>query len=246
MNAHSRFRDRAARALSTVLLLVAMAAPAAAVPTFISFDSRLPNPDQPYIAEGNAGFGNAVISGLTIWATNPSQLDFPSPTPGGDYEFDSTFDVAFSSYFGIGLAPPVPLSGHGSAHVTGMAQGGFEPSYLFITELVALNLMGTSPYGDFMLRESPTLQSSGVTTTHGACYGACPAVVLPIQVSSFFDVFAEISLDGGATWTPSDASFRIVQTPEPASVGLLLVGALIFGTRRWRCVRGVTPGGAGG
>jgi hypothetical protein len=100
---------------------------------------------------------------------------------------------------------------------------------VFDTELLALDLVGTSPVrGSFMLRESPTLDSDGITRVEGACYEPiCPAVALPLRIASYFDVFTEISTNGGVNWTPArnDEAMHVVQLPEPAS-SFLALGAL--------------------
>ena len=58
----------------------------------------------------------------------------------------------------------------------------------------------------------------------------------PYHIDSFFDVFTELSVDGGATWIPNsqpsafgeDGSTRLVLgIPEPASLMLLIIA--LFG-----------------
>jgi hypothetical protein len=66
-----------------------------------------------------------------------------------------------------------------------------------------------------MLRESPTLQSTGITTLTSLGGGQ-------YEIGSFFDVFTELSLDGGATW--AQAEFAV---PEP--VALTLAGWAAIG-----------------
>ncbi len=58
------------------------------------------------------------------------------------------------------------------------------------------------------LRESPTLASTGKTTVRATDGG--------YQISSFFDIFTELSLDGGATWTPlcSPLHLECCDTPQ--------------------------------
>ena len=46
-----------------------------------------------------------------------------------------------------------------------------------------------------MIRESPTLASTGRTTIATLSDG--------YLISSFFDVFTEVSLDGGMSWNPA-------------------------------------------
>ena len=65
----------------------------------------------------------------------------------------------------------------------------------FDTEMLQLDLSGGNLPGGIMVRESPTMASLGRTSvrTDGTGY----------QISSFFDIFTEVSLDGGNTWSPS-------------------------------------------
>jgi hypothetical protein len=68
---------------------------------------------------------------------------------------------------------------------------------------------GDLPPGVF-IRESPTLPSRG-----GVQMAQNPDGTF--QVSSFFDIFTEISLDGGTSWTPASngaARVELRQTPE--------------------------------
>jgi hypothetical protein len=221
------------------LASVGVARLAVAEPSFISFDRRLPNPERPYVmTSGTVVYDSPAIAAFEFWATNPPQLDVPSPAPSG-YSFDSVFDVAFEAEMSFGSEPFHPVSGVGTARARGFAPGGSEPVFLFDTELLALDLGGTSPIrGSFMLRESPTQNSTGVTRVEGGCYSVCPAVVLPMRISSFFDVFTEISTNGGVSWTPArdNEVMHVVQLPEPASsclVACALFACLAaFGRRR--------------
>ncbi len=101
----------------------------------------------------------------------------------------------------------------------------------FNTEMLAMNLSGSSAfYGPFMIRESPTLASTGQTTITDIGGGQ-------FRIDSFFDVFTELSVDGGQSWIPSDSSSHVnlVPTPEP-SVGALAglaVGLLALKRSRW-------------
>jgi hypothetical protein len=234
-------RENARTLYFAVVLAIVGARSAAAEPTFISGDPRLPNPDRPYVkTSGTVVYDSPAMARFEFWATDPSQLDVPSPVTGG-YSFDSTFDVAFKAEMSFGTEPFHPVSGAGTARARGFAPGGTEPVFVFDTELLTLDLVGTSPVrGGFMLRESPTLDSTGVTRVEGACYGVvCPAVVLPMRISSFFDVFTEISTNGGVSWTPArnNEAMHVVQLPEPASGSLVMfaLGAYWTAFRRRAC-----------
>ena len=66
-----------------------------------------------------------------------------------------------------------------------------------------------------MFRESPTLRSTGVTTRENLC-PMCLSPVTYWRISSFFDVFAEVSMNGGSTWTPGGSAIHIEQVTSPA------------------------------
>ncbi|MBI5214126.1 MAG: HYR domain-containing protein [Ignavibacteriae bacterium] len=70
---------------------------------------------------------------------------------------------------------------------------------VFDTEMLSLSLTGGTLPSGIMLRESPTRASTGKTTIR-------PASSSGFMISSFFDVFTELSLDGGSTWIPADKS----------------------------------------
>ena len=69
------------------------------------------------------------------------------------------------------------------------------------TEITSLNVAGGSLPSGMMLRESPSLPSRGQTTLRSVPGG--------YQIHSFFDIFTELSLDGGQTWHPACSSLRM-------------------------------------
>jgi hypothetical protein len=78
--------------------------------------------------------------------------------------------------------------------------------------------------GTVLIRESPTLASVGQTDIldlGGGLY----------HIDSFFDVFTELSVDGGQTWIAAGESVRITLIPEPTSCVLVLLG---LGTMAFR------------
>jgi len=81
----------------------------------------------------------------------------------------------------------------------------------FDTEMLSLDL--TLPDGT-KLRESPTKQSLG------RLHRAPAAAGTGFTISSFFDVFLDISTDGGATWSPADRAIHLdFATPDLAVAG---------------------------
>jgi hypothetical protein len=75
-----------------------------------------------------------------------------------------------------------------------------------------------------MLRESPTLASTGEhSLSISPPMGGMPGM---LKIDSFFDVFTELSLDGGFTWHQASGPFRMTITnitPEPGTVTLALI-----------------------
>jgi hypothetical protein len=69
------------------------------------------------------------------------------------------------------------------------------------TELLSMDLSGMSPNGPLLMRESPTRLSLGRIVQQA------PGVDYPAD--SFFDVFFELSLNGGNTWIPVDQPVRM-------------------------------------
>jgi hypothetical protein len=66
-----------------------------------------------------------------------------------------------------------------------------------------------------MVRESPTKQSLGRQTIAPDPRG--------YRVSSFFDVFLELSTDGGGSWNPANRSTRLLPSLPPAVPGSIFV-----------------------
>jgi autotransporter-associated beta strand protein len=67
---------------------------------------------------------------------------------------------------------------------------------LFDAELLSLNISNGGLPPTMMIRESPTLQSLGVTRIRPLTNGT-------FTICSFFDVFTEVSMNGGLTWFPA-------------------------------------------
>jgi hypothetical protein len=199
-------------------------------------------PDGVYLSPNDvhATYGGAAL-GIVLQAVqhqpfaNQSATDYPpqcggsAGVPGGPCEhhhFESALDVMVSPT-GIG-GPYFPM--HLEGPVETNAYGRTVPGQLgnFQTEMIAMDLTGTFGTMTVKIRESPTLPSMGQTSIQPAGGGM-------YVIDSFFDVFTELSLDGGQTWIPSDGSTHVDLVPEPASIlmaAMALIGATGFGRRR--------------
>jgi hypothetical protein len=112
----------------------------------------------------------------------------------------------------------------GFGPVTTQVTGTNDPT-LFLVEMQAMSISGGTMPPGVMIRESPTRPSLGQST------------VMPMgpgrwSIDSFFDVFVDVSFDGGQTWHPSLTSSRVTLVPEPTSLVLLALGFVaLFGRR---------------
>lgn len=86
------------------------------------------------------------------------------------------------------------------------ARGG---TRVFDAEMTTLDLAGPDMPPGILARESPTKASSGRYVITGIRHG--------YRIESFFDVWLEISLDGGRSWHPAQAPVRMWLEPQPAA-----------------------------
>jgi hypothetical protein len=77
----------------------------------------------------------------------------------------------------------------------------------FDTELAQFALGGSTAPAGAMVRESPSLASTGQTTITALSNGQ-------YRIESHYDVWLEISLDDGGTWNPAEAAVRMTLGPD--------------------------------
>ncbi|MCE9620032.1 MAG: hypothetical protein K8R92_08980 [Planctomycetes bacterium] len=175
------------------------------------------------------------------WSGAPH--DPPLPGAGPSYgESDGTVSLRISLN---GLPPGEPWLGtlHSSFVdvFTGVSPDG-ETQY-FDTEMLSLDLHATGTLSDgsnhdIMLRCKP------VRGAHGAYFRrnyirkdfADSGDPQLFQINSFFDIFTELSLDGGQTWTDSDTAMHVElvgpTVPAPGVSGFLALSGAFAARRR--------------
>ena len=119
-----------------------------------------------------------------------------------------TFDSVWESLFYLGGSshPLETLTGPVQTLTTGRL---LSTTGVFPTEMVSMSLSGDVGGIPVMLRESPTLASTGITEIvdlGGGLY----------HIDSFFDVFTELSVDGGESWVAAETPIRLVLQDEGA------------------------------
>ncbi|MBI1803007.1 MAG: T9SS type A sorting domain-containing protein [Ignavibacteriae bacterium] len=166
-------------------------------PPITTSDPNLPPIPSHYVSP--AEWHQSYANGIVIKDVSHERFTHNDPPPPPDsshnHSFGSTVMMQVSTDGGNTFQPA-----NGSADVTVMVKhksdnGGTQ---YFETEMLQLDLTGPG----FMVRESPTKQSLGKTSVRDIGGGQ-------FKVNSFFDVFTEVSLDGGASWTPADGPVQM-------------------------------------
>ena len=99
-------------------------------------------------------------------------------------------------------------------------------------ELVSMQLVGGGLPPAVRIRKSPTLVSGGATSVQDLRGGT-------YRIDSFFDVFVELSVDNGQSWTPGtrngspgSLSMHLTSNPVPEPATLILAGAALAASVR--------------
>jgi hypothetical protein len=148
-------------------------------------------------------------------------LNGQSPTmlPDGSWLIDTTFNFNYSVDLRRGSGPFTTHTGTGTAHVVGSAPAGPGPRE-FDMEMLTFDISGVyNGVSPFLIRESPTLASTGRTTIETLPSGQ-------YRIDSFFDVFTEMSVNSGATWFP--------MVPEPSALMLSVLATFGLGAYQRR------------
>jgi len=164
---------------------------------------------------------------------DPAHLPDATGVDNEHHDFDSDLDgqaqCLGQGCNDLGIPPIFPVTMGGRVQTIAFAKGPSDTTGEWQTEMVGMSLQGqglTPP--NIMVRESPALPSRGQTRINNLGGGL-------YHIDSFFDVFTELSIDGGANWFPSVGPTHVDLVPEPAGVVLVelaLVGWAGLARRR--------------
>jgi hypothetical protein len=144
---------------------------------------------------------------------------FPPPTTGTNVH---TFGSEVNLLIALGSNLPFqPVTGNANVTVQ-VANRGTGPNgeQVYATEMLALDLSGGSLPARVMVRESPTKASLGETRIMPTTGG--------FAIISFFDVFTELSLDGGQTWSPAETPGHMEMHLDPGATPTRLVAPRVL------------------
>lgn len=210
---------------AALFVTVLLSLPGTVLATYFGTTNLVPPPDGVYLTPPQV---HATYNGpgLVIVLQDIQHHGFGGITrvddgSGGTLEhFNSVVDgnvsINGSPFQPISLSGPVSVDLH-----------NYHPGDLgtFNTEMLQLDLTG----GGAMIRESPTLSSLGQTTITDIGGGQ-------FRIDSFFDVFTELSLDGGQTFIPSTSSTHVdlARVPEPPTLVPLALAFASLAGHAWR------------
>jgi hypothetical protein len=169
-------------------------------------DNRMPPPEGRYgspPAWAGPCANGCVISNLTLRAFTASASP-PAPGDTISHTCGAQADMRLSQDGGLTFSD-VSAPASVSMQITGRLGGDGVTEY-YDTEMTQLNIVGGGLPSGVMIRESPTRHSFGRTTTSIAPDGG-------YQIDSFFDIFTEVSVDGGQNWRPAESG------PDPVTLG---------------------------
>ena len=146
-------------------------------------------------------FGSYDLTFINFWGFLSPCIPFPPPGSPTTTAITATADFRLSQteYY---------CSGPTTVQLTTSVQNGEDKTVQ--SEVTQVDLSGGSLPAGMLLRESPTLQSTGqvVSTEYG------PGT---FDVASSFDLFLELSTDSGQTWLPGSGPEHLVLVPGVAT-----------------------------
>ncbi len=174
------------------------------------------------------------MKSLSLVCRKPVNVVSPSEIVGERYQIDSFFDV-FTELSVAGGEYHVDSFFDVFTELSVEVPSDYSRTNTFATEIVSMSLTGDVGGTPIMIRENPRLTSSGetrITDLGGGMY----------DIDSFFDVFTEISIDGGKNWIPSTDPIHLELVPKLSPQPHFLISSEF----QWKEVLYGPPGASGG
>ena len=216
--------------LSVLTTISALGAPQAQA--YLSADNLFCSPSYemstplPFSSSTGAGAGKVTFNPFSI--TRRVTLPKSGAMTLCDFDYRCSMDWSWGE-------TQTPIRGSGSGRcVMSITRAGTssDGTELFDTEMVSMDASATSADGAVMKlrgRSTVVYRNTGSFSSAGSL---SPGGGGPYEITSFFDLYADASVDGGKTWTSSVSSSRMQGTPEPASLAVRGLGALGMLRRR--------------
>ena len=180
-----------------IAVVLALALPAVQAVAQNTFGSDCIPPPSTYASQFHARYSD----GTNVYdLTQPKHERFtscdppPAPNPGSSTQHSFGSQVSGSLSMNGGPQQSLLCPANTMVRVTGNHQTG--STRFFDTEMLQLDLIGGTLPPGVLIRESPSKQSTGKTAISDLGGGQ-------FRIDSFFDIFTELSVDGGQTYHPS-------------------------------------------
>lgn len=173
--------------------------------------------------------GNILEVSAMVLRENAPQTGSALPQPGTAIFADFDAHVSYDSRRRGSITShreSMDASSLRMAIVADPTNGGPDGHRGFSIEMLSMDLAGGTLPPGMLLRESPTRGSGGRLSMDAAPGG--------FIVDSFFDVWTELSLDGGQSWIEADSALRMVSVPTPSVITPIAVSVVMAGRRRRR------------
>jgi hypothetical protein len=179
-------------------------------------------------AEVHAMYSGAGLTAVLSQAQHRGFNHIDRATSGADEH--ENFQSMLTGLVSINGGPNAPFTLNGPVGVTVLGKAG-KVTGTFNTEMTSLDMTGTVGGHSVEVKLDPTSASTGQTTITDLGSGL-------FRVSSFFDVFTELSLDGGAFIPQVNGPSHVVlgSVPEPGTWIMYLTAGVIVPAAyaRWR------------
>ncbi|UCG49376.1 MAG: hypothetical protein JSU94_06255 [Phycisphaerales bacterium] len=190
-------------------------------PPLVFDDDRFPARGSGYESVNSVRYVGSVIEtelvSLSLRGADPvNPISVMSLGGGGQYHIDSFFDVFTELSVG---GTQFPVESFFDVFVEVTVDGGAtdQTTGSWDAEIVSMSLSGDVGGTPVVIRENPSIASKGRMTVTDLGNGR-------FSVESFFDVFTELSVDGGENWVAGDGPIRVELAPEPPREPTLVAG----------------------